>query len=206
MMNDYAEAHTQPESPLVQDLLKATITGLRYDDLVSGRITAGLLRLLVRLSQAKRVLDIGMYTGYSALSMAEVLPDDGDVVTLETNSKYASIGAPFLQSDPHGKKIRVVMGPAMDTIPHLEGLFDLVFLDADKDRYPAYLELVKPLLRVGGVLVMDNAFWRGDVVEATSRKGASVHQANTMLLQDPDFENVFLPVRDGIHVAIKLTD
>lgn len=206
MMNDYAEAHTQPESTLLQDLLKATIAGLRYDDLVSGRITAGLLRLLIRLAKAKRVLDIGMYTGYSALSMAEVLPEDGDVVTLETNSKYASIGAPFLQREPHGKKIKVVMGPALESIPHLEGQFDLVFLDADKDRYPAYLELIKPRLRVGGVLVVDNAFWKGEVIDATTRKGASVHQANTMLLNDPDFENVFLPVRDGIHIAIKLKD
>jgi caffeoyl-CoA O-methyltransferase len=204
MIQDYADALTPLESPRVRELIAATTASVRHDDLLAGRVTTGLLRVLVRLTQARRVLEIGMFTGVSALSMAELLPDHGEVVALETNTKYAGVGVPILQSDTHGRKVRVVMGPALESIKALSGNFDLVFLDADKDRYPEYLERVKPRLRVGGVIVLDNAYWKGEVEAATTRKGASVHRANIMLLEDPDFENVFLPFRDGLHVAVKV--
>lgn len=204
MIQDYADALTPIESPRVRELIQATTDSVRHDDLLAGRVTTGLLRVLVRLTQARRVLEIGMFTGVSALSMAELLPDDGEVVTLETNTKYAGVGVPILKGDTHGRKVRVVMGPALESIPELGDGFDLVFLDADKDNYPAYLELVKSRLRMGGVVVVDNAYWKGEVEAASTRKGASVHRANRMLLDDPDFENVFLPIRDGLHVAVKI--
>ncbi len=205
MMNDYADALTQPESADVRALIHATSESVRYDDLLTGRVTTGLLRLLARLSNARRVLEIGMFTGVTALSIAEVLPDDGEVVTLETNSKYAAVGTSFLPESAHGRKIKVVMGGALDSIRRLSPPFDLVFLDADKDNYPVYLDLVKPLMRTGAVIAVDNAFWKGEVVEASSRKGMAVHQTNRKLLDDPDFENVFLPIRDGLHIAVKLS-
>lgn len=204
MIQDYAAALTAPESGRVRELIQATTVSVQHDDLLAGRVTTAMLRVLVRLTQARRVLEIGMFTGVSALRMAELLPEDGEVVALETNTKYAGVGVPILQSDTHGKKVRVVMGPALESIPALGDGFDLVFLDADKDNYPAYLELVKPRLRVGGVIVVDNAYWKGEVEVATTRKGASVHRTNTMLRDDPDFENVFLPIRDGLHVAVKI--
>ena len=201
---EYTESFTTEEPPIIKELVKASDDDLEHIDMLTGRQVGRLLNLLVKISGAKRILEVGTFTGYSAIMMSEALPADGQIITCEMNERYRRISEPFFAREPYRSKIIQKVGNALDIIPQLEGVFDLVFLDADKANYPDYLKLVKPYLSSGGLLIVDNVLWDGEVIKPTEKKAKAIHRLNEMLHQDPDFEQVMIPVRDGVTIARKI--
>ncbi len=203
-IEQYAHDHTSEESTLVQELVEVSGRELEYTDMLSGRVVGQFLAMMVKLTGAKRILEIGTFTGYSALSMAEALPDDGELITCEYNERYEDIARSFFRKSGFGSKIRLIMGPALETINQLEGTFDLVYLDADKINYPNYYRSVLPMLRQGGVLIADNVLWSGSVLDPDDEKARAIDEMNKLIRDDERVENVLLTVRDGLQVVRKL--
>lgn len=199
----YAENHTTDHSELIKELIRVSDKNLEHIDMLSGRLVGRLLSLLIKISGARRVLEVGTFTGYSALTMAEALPDDGELFTCEYNERYENIARTFFDKSKAGSKITLLMGKALATIPTISGSFDFVFLDADKINYPSYYELILPRLEQGGIMVVDNVFWSGEVLDSESEKGGAIDELNTMIRDDDSVEQVMLPVRDGVTVLRK---
>lgn len=199
----YAFEHTQAEPAVLQELAEDTRAHMPMAQMLTGRLEGRFLKLLAQLAGARRILEIGMFTGYSALSMAEALPEDGELITCDIDAKAEAFAKRYFARSPHGHKIAVRMGPALDTIASLVGEFDLVFLDADKENYPAYYEAVLPLLRRGGLLVIDNALWSGAVLHPQDEASRAIHALNRQIADDPRVENVLLTVRDGVNLVRK---
>lgn len=203
---DYCEAHCSAESDALRDL--AVFTAEKRADYqvnLSGRSVGQLLKLLVATAQAKSVLDIGTFTGYSALAMAEGTPDDGHVMTLDANPLSKAFAAPFLAQSPHGHKVTCVTAFAHEWLSEQsDASFDFIFLDADKHRYPDYLTSCWRLLSVGGLLVADNILWGGHVTsEPRSSRADAVDQFNHLASQLPNAVAVCLPLRDGVMLLRK---
>jgi caffeoyl-CoA O-methyltransferase len=168
-------------------------------DIIEGRF----LQILVRLSGAKTILELGMFTGYSALMMAEALSHDGQLITCEIDEKAEAIARRYFAESQHGDKITIRMGPALDTIKTLTGPLDLVFIDADKVNYSNYYEACLPLLTSGGLIVADNVLWSGKVLHPTEADDHAIVAFNRLVQSDPRVENVCLTVRDGMMLARK---
>lgn len=200
---EYTESFTSGESDILKELVKVSEENLEYTDMLSGRQVGRLLKFLVQISGAKRILEVGTFSGYSAISMAEVLPDDGTLITLEMNEKYQKISRPFFEREPFKKKIKQKMGNALEVIPTLSGKFDLIFLDADKISYPTYYEMLKPRLKSGGLFVIDNVLWGGEVLRPETEKSRAIHRLNKMIRDDKEVDQVMLPLRDGVTVVRK---
>ncbi|MEX0649203.1 MAG: class I SAM-dependent methyltransferase [Balneolaceae bacterium] len=198
---NYTESFTTSESEIVRELVKVSEQKLQYTDMLSGRQVGMLLKLLVQVSGAKRILEIGTFTGYSALMMAEALPEGGELVTCEVNEKYRIISEPFFSAEPFNRKIRQVTGNALETIPDLDGTFDLIFLDADKVNYPEYYRLAKNRIRKGGFIVADNTLWGGEVLNPQDEKSKAIHHFNEIIRDDEEVQQVMIPLRDGITVV-----
>lgn len=202
-IEEYALAHTTEDSALVQELIRESEEDLEYTDMLSGRLVGRLLRLLIKISGAKRVLEVGTFTGYSALTMAEALPEGGKLFTCEYNKRYEAIARKYFGKSEAGSKIELVMGKALDTIPSIEGSFDFVFLDADKINYPAYFQMIMPRLKQGGMMVVDNVFWNGKVLHKEGDKAKAIDRLNTIIAEDETVEQVMLTVRDGLTLVRK---
>lgn len=203
-IEEYINRHTSSETKILNDLVRQSSAELEYTDMLSGRQVGQFLKLLVRIGKYKRILEVGTFTGYSAIWMADALPDDGELITLEMNERYTEISNRFFSREPYNRKIRQVMGPALETIDALEGKFDMMFIDADKLQYPDYFHKLRPKLKRGGVLTVDNALWGGSVVDPDDAKSRAVNRLNKLIRNDPGFEQVILPVRDGIMVAVRI--
>lgn len=203
-INGYAEEHTSEESELIGELVQTSAAELEHTDMISGKVVGCLLALLVRISGAKRILEIGTFSGYSALSMAEALPEDGELITCEYNERYESLARSFFGKSEHGKKITLKMGPALETLETLDGPFDMAFLDADKINYPKYYHRLIPLLRSGGLLVVDNVLWSGEVLHPEEDKAKAIDRMNKMIAKDERVEQVMLTIRDGLTLIRKL--
>jgi len=202
-IEDYAASHTEPMGPLFQALQEETYAKMRSPQMQVGRIEGTFLRLLVRISKAKRVLELGMFTGYSALMMAEGLPEDGELITCDVDPKAEEMAKRYFAQSPHGRKITVRMGPALETIKSLRGPLDMVFIDADKENYSHYYEAVLPLLRTGGLLVADNVLWSGRVLKPQEETDRAIAAFNEKVARDSRVEKVLLTVRDGMMLAYK---
>lgn len=202
-MEAYALQHSQPEDPALSELARWTRDHTARPSMLSGPLVAGMLRLLAQISGARRVLEVGTFTGYGALHLAAGLPPDGEVISLEADPELASAARSRFGLFEQGHKIEVVVGPALETMSRLVGPFDLIFVDADKANYPAYLELSLGLLRPGGLLVFDNTFWYGKVLnpDANDADTLGIRELNRRICVDPRLENLFLPIRDGVQVA-----
>lgn len=198
----YCHEMTAPGSAVTEQIAAST---LKREDarMLSGRVEARLLQLLVRLTRARRVLEIGTFTGYSALSMAEMLPSDGELLTLDFNETTTLLARQHFALSPHGSKIRCLAGDALQSLQQLGGAFELIFLDADKERYPQYFELCLPLLAPEGVLVIDNCLWSGRVLAPQAASDHAIARLNTQLSTDPRVQQVLLSVRDGIQLVMK---
>ena len=168
-----------------------------------GLIEGRFLQMLVRLIGARNILEIGMFTGYSTLMMAEALPDDGRLITCEVDPKAEAIARRYFGESPHGHKITIRMGPALDTIKTLPAPLDLVFIDADKVNYSNYYETCFPLVKPGGLIVGDNVLWSGKVIDPKDDDTRSIVAFNRLVRSDSRVENVCLTVRDGIMLAWK---
>ncbi len=202
-LEEYATAHSELPSSLMQEIEAYTREHCQDPQMVIGALEAAFLKLLVKLIDARRVLEIGLFTGYSALAVAEALPEHGALVSCEIDSEHAAIAKSFFRRSEHGDKIRVVEGPAVDTLESMSGQFDMVFLDADKENYVRYYEKTLPMLRPGGLFVADNTLWSGRVLNPEKHSDHAVTTFNDHVHADERVDNVLLTVRDGIMLARK---
>jgi len=202
-IEEYCARHSVRESSLLTELAKETYRSTDLPQMMVGQVEGDFLRLLVRILNAHRILEIGTFTGYSALAMAEGLPEDGKLITLDINSNSTEIAKRYWAQSPHGKKIELKLGPALQTIKTLEGPFDMVFIDADKENYVNYWEASLPKIRSGGILVADNVLWSGRVLHPQESSDKAIVAFNKFVASDSRVESVMLTVRDGMTVAWK---
>lgn len=188
---------------------RANISGAQ---MLIGKMEASFLGFLLRSINAKRVLELGTYTGYSALAMAENLPSDGEVITLDINQSTIEVAKNFWGKSPDGKKIKSILGQAIEVIPTLSGEFDLVFIDADKRNYIDYLKMTLPKLSNKGMIVIDNVLWSGKVLP-DAELDKSVHydsntefirKVNDFIAESKDLYGTLLPIRDGMFLIKKI--
>ncbi len=194
----YAEAHTTPPDPLLVELAEETRATMSAPQMLTGTLEGRFLEALVFASGARRVLEIGTFTGYSALSMAAALPDDGHIDTCDVEPKHAEVAQRYFDRSPHGSKITLHLGPALETIGCLEGEFDLVFVDADKPNYANYYEAVLPRLSARGLIVIDNTLWSGRVLDPQEESDRAIAALNDAIAADERVVAVQLTVRDGV--------
>jgi caffeoyl-CoA O-methyltransferase len=196
----YAEQHTTPPEVLLAALAQETRETLASPQMLTGTIEGRFLEMLVFTSGARRVLELGTYSGYSALSMAAGLPADGHIDTCEVSERHADVALRYIAQSPHADKITVHLGPALETIGRLEGEFDFVFIDADKPNYVNYYEAVLPRLSDRGLIAADNTLWSGRVLEEDSQEDGTraIRAFNEHVRSDPRVTSVMLSIRDGV--------
>lgn len=204
----YVEAHTDAESELLESVSRDTHAQVLSPRMLSGHLQGRLLAQLSRLKHPRRILEIGTYTGYSALCLAEGLTEDGLLITIEVNEELQSRAkAYFLRSDK-SNQIRQLIGDASEIIPQLDEVFDLVFIDADKANYTHYFDIVIEKTRSGGLIIADNVLWSGKVTnlpegKAPDKNTAAILAFNEQVQQDPRVFNLLLPIRDGLMIIQK---
>ncbi len=196
----YCGDHTTPPPPWLRAVTRETHERLGSPQMLTGTVEGRFLEMLVWISGARRVLEIGTFSGYSALSMAAALPDDGLIVSCEIDERRAEFARRHIEGSPHAGKIDVRLGPALDTIAELDGPFDLVFVDADKTGYSGYVDATLPLLAPRGLIVIDNTLWSGRVLDPDPDDESTVALValNDRLAADEGLVVVQLPVRDGV--------
>lgn len=203
-IEEYARAHTTPLPPLLKELVSVTEKEMEgLSGMLSGKLEGTFLQMLVASLGAKRVLEIGMFTGFSAQMMAAALPEDGELITCDVNPRAIEIAKEYFARSPHGGKITVMEGPALETLKSLAGTFDLVFIDADKENYVNYYEAALPLLSVNGLIVVDNVLWSGRVLKPETEQDSAIVEFNRHVQADDRVTNVVLTVRDGVMLIRK---
>ena len=206
-IEEYCEAHSTPEPELLYRLNRETNLKVMNPRMLSGHIQGMFLTSLVQMMQPKAVLEIGTYTGYAAICLAEGLPDDGIIDTIEIDVELEDIIRKYFSQYSKKEKINLYIGDAVEVIPALDKTYDLVFMDADKEEYIRYYELVLPKVRKGGYILADNVLWSGKVlqeVKSGDKDTPAIRQFNDYVLQDERVWNFLLPLRDGIMVIEKL--
>lgn len=208
-IQNYAELHTSAESELLTEILQKTYSERSDKSMLSGFYQGRLLAMLSKMIQPRRVLEIGTYMGYSALCLAEGLTDDGKIITLDIQPETHEIAKKFWTKSGFKDKIDGRLGDALKIIPHLDEIFDLVFIDADKPNYKNYYDLIFPKMRVGGIFIADNVLWSGRVFDTLTYNDEStiaLDEFNKKIQADERVSNILLPVRDGLMIARKERD
>jgi caffeoyl-CoA O-methyltransferase len=193
-IEDYVERLTTPHDALLAELSEETARSLGSEQMLTGPVAGRLLEMLIWFGGPRRVLEIGTFSGHSALSMAAALPEDGHIDTSEVDSERAEVAQRYFDRSPHGSKITLHLGPALETIASLDGEFDFVFIDADKEGYVDYYEAVLPRLAPRGLIAADNTLWSGRVIDGEG----PIVAFNDHVAADPRSVQVILSVRDGI--------
>ena len=203
----YAAQHTTQPEPLLAELAEETKASLRAPQMLTGTIEGRLLELLVHGLQAKRVLELGTYSGYSSLSMAAGLPEGGHIDTCEVDEQHAEVARRYIERSPYSDRITVHLGPALETIERLEGDFDFVFIDADKVNYMNYYEALLPRLAPTGLMAIDNTLWSGRVLDEAddSEDTRAIREVNDRIAADDRVVAVQLTVRDGVTLIRRRT-
>ncbi len=196
----YAEAHTTPPPELLQRLAEETKATLSAPQMLTGGVEGRFLHFLVFATGAKRILELGTYSGYSSISMASVLPEGGRIDTCEVDETHAAVANRYIEEAGFSDRITVHLGPAVETIERLEGEFDFVFIDADKQNYVNYYEAVLPRLSPRGLIAADNTLWSGRVLDESDQSEGTVaiRAFNEHVIADPRVVSVMLTVRDGV--------
>ncbi len=196
----YAQAQSMPESDAARALREETQRTMAYAQMLVGPLEGAFLKMVTQLVGARRVLEIGMFTGYSALCFAEALPNDGCVLTCEVDESSAALGRKHFANSPHGRKIEIRLGPALETMRELTGPFDVIFIDADKVNYLNYYRRALDLLSPAGVILIDNVLWDGDVLKQPppDEKTAAIQELNRTVANDPRVTAVLVTIRDGV--------
>jgi caffeoyl-CoA O-methyltransferase len=196
----YAEAHTTPPTELLAELAAETKATLDSPQMLTGKIEGRLLEQLVHALQAKRVLELGTYSGYSSLSMAAGLPEGGHIDTCEVEQQHADVAQRYIDRSPYSERITIHLGPALATIERLGGKWDFVFIDADKENYANYYEALLPRLATTGLMAIDNTLWSGRVLDAGDDEETTrtIRELNDRVAADERAVAVQLTVRDGV--------
>ena len=208
-IESYAISKSNCPSTFVAALGEETRANVPMAIMLVGEMEGSLLGFLIRALKVERVLEVGTYTGYSALCMAENLPEAGEVITLDIDDELTKLSEKHWSRSPHGLKIKKIIGPALSTIPEIEGEFDLVFIDADKENYLNYLKLVIPRLSKKGIVVVDNVLWSGEVLKNDSELEPSdlstrtIKSLNDYVASSTELYGTMLPIRDGIFLITK---
>ncbi len=206
----YIHDHTEPEAELLRQLDRETHQRMIAPRMLSGHVQGRLLEMIVRMLRPRRVLEIGTFTGYSALSMAAGLEEDARLDTIEVDDELEEMAQSYFDRSPYGSKIRLHIGSALEVAPTLDTQFDLVFIDGDKREYPAYYRMLlgddggKALVHSGTILIADNILWSGKVVEPVApndRHTQALLEFNRLAVEDPRVENVIVPIRDGLNIV-----
>ncbi|MFC7357669.1 O-methyltransferase [Jejudonia soesokkakensis] len=203
-IDEYVQDHSQPEPELLQKLSRETWQKVLAPRMLSGHLQGRVLSMLSKLINPKYILEIGTYTGYSALCLAEGMHDNGIIHTIDHNEELHDFQRKYFDASGLGKQIIQHTGEASEIIPTLSETFDLVFIDADKQNYPLYLDLILPKLKKGSVLLSDNVLWSGKVVEKVTQDDADTKALllyNKLLNEHPALETVILPIRDGLTIS-----
>jgi caffeoyl-CoA O-methyltransferase len=192
----------------IEEYTRANVHGA---GMLIGKMEASFIGFLLKSIKAKRVLELGTFTGYSALTMAENLPSDGEVITVDINKETVALATDFWGQSAHGKKIKSILGSGLDIIPTLTGKFDFVFIDADKRNYIDYLKLTVPMLSENGMIVIDNVLWGGQVLPGSESSGSDLRDRNTEFIrmvndyvsESQDLYGTLMPIRDGMFLIRK---
>lgn len=206
-LDHYIESHIDPEPDYLYRIDRRTNLRLLNGRMCSGHTQGRLLKMLVGMIKPKRVLELGTFSGYSALCMAEALSDDARIDTVEVDDELEDFIINSLKSSPHGHKVRLHIGDAISIMRQWQPEeFDLIFIDADKRQYDLYYELALPLLREDGYIIADNTLWDGHIVEEhpTSKQTLGIMRFNDMVAADTRVEKVIIPLRDGLTIIRKL--
>ena len=208
-LDDYIVEHSAEESPLLKELNRDTWTNIILPRMLSGRLQGRVLSMLSHMIKPNRVLEIGTYTGYSAICIAEGMLDDGKLYTLDINEELEEMVRSYFEKAHLSDKVNYEIGNAIEIIPTIDEKWDLVFIDADKDNYSNYFDLVIDRMNPGGYIIADNVLWSGKVLEKNREKKidkdtAAIIEFNDKVHQDKRVENVLFPIRDGLMVLRKL--
>ncbi len=205
-LDEYILSHSDEEGALLSALNRDAHVNLLRPRMLSGHLQGRVLKMFCRMMRPRRVLEIGTYTGYATLCMAEGLTDDALIHTIEVNDEMEDFIMKYLSRSPHKDKVRLHIGDAMDIVPKLDETFDMVFIDADKRMYSEYYDMVFPMVRQGGVILADNTLWDGKVIDephASDKQTAGILRFNDKIKDDARVEKVILPLRDGLTMIWK---
>ncbi len=202
----YCEAHTSPESDTGETIAAETHNETSNPGMLVGHSEGTFLSLVARSTGALKVLEIGTFTGYSALKFAEGIPEDGEVITCDIDTETTAIALRNWEKSPHGKKIRLILGPALQTIDDLSGPFDLVFIDADKGNYINYWEACVPKVRTGGLILADNVLWSGRVLDPQKPDDHALAAFNAHVRADKRVRVAMLPIQGRRHHGLQVVD
>lgn len=205
-LEDYVVQHTENEPELLRELSRETFQKMLQPRMLSGHFQGRVLSFLSKLIRPKKILELGTFTGYSALCLAEGLDKDGELHTIDKNEELVSFQRRYFNRSINGSKIHQHTGCALEIIKKLNYKFDLIFIDADKSNYVNYFNLLADKIKRGGVLISDNVLWSGKVIEPLENSDLSTKvllEYNKLLKEDPRFETILLPIRDGLTLSIK---
>lgn len=203
-LDDYVVAHSQEEPTLLQQLTRETYQKILQPRMLSGHYQGRVLSMISKLIQPKNILEIGTYTGYSALCLCEGLQSEGKLITIDINEELEWLQSKYFEQSNYNQQIIQKIGDATKIIPHLKDTFDLVFIDADKPNYPMYFEQVIGKMNKGGIILSDNVLWSGKVIEQLNPNDSSTEallRYNKLINEDPRVETVLLPIRDGLTIS-----
>ena len=206
LINQYTLDHTENESPLLNELNRQTHINIVQPRMLSGHLQGRILSVLSKSIRPKNILEIGTYTGYSALCMAEGLSKNGNLYTIDINEEIASFAQEFFDKSQYKNQITMLIGDALNIIPELNENWDLVFIDADKENYSNYYDAIIENVKVGGMIIADNVLWSGKVTNPTLKNDfdtEALKKFNTKVQNDIRVSNTLIPVRDGMMVMIK---
>ncbi len=206
-LSDYAESHTSDESDVLRQLNRETNAKVMLPQMLSGHLQGRFLSMISKMILPKSILEIGTYTGYSAICLAEGLSNDGVLHTIDINEELEEMVTKYFDQSGISKKVKKYIGNALEIIPNINDTFDLVFIDADKINYSNYFDLVIDKVTPGGYILADNVLWSGKVVEDKKDKDTeAINNYNEKIQNDPRVENALVPIRDGIMIARKIID
>ena len=204
-IESYCKSYSLKDTSLLQELTKTTWNSEDIPQMLSGSLVGGLLQTLIRISGAVNVLEIGMFTGYSALKMAEVLPQNGTLDTCELMDKHIKTATEWFKKSKNGFKITIHKGPAIQSLEKMKRFsFDMVFIDADKVNYPKYHKIALKLLKIGGIGVLDNMLWSGKVIDPLDKESIALRETAELIINNDRLSPVLLPVRDGVMIYHKM--
>ncbi len=196
----YAEAHSLSESDICRRLREETYRTMDFPQMVVGPLEGAFLKVMAMSVGAKRILEIGTFTGYSALCFAESLPEEGEVITCDIDPESAALAKRYWAGSPHGSKIQLCLAPALETLADLTGPFDLIFIDADKANYVKYFRRALDLIAPTGVILIDNVLWSGEVLKSPppDSNTEAIQELNRLVYAEPRVSAVLLTIRDGV--------